>query len=134
MAENAIIKEIICLKCKDLNTGRPRVLRPGDFADGSHWERQVEAAMGDPASYEIHRETFYSEEDENADLSKIELKEMLNMSREKVSVIAHYYGIKDDGQNRSAFIDQIAQVMAQQEQVVAKYGLAGGVDPEVSPK
>ena len=123
MAENAVIKEIICLKCKDMNTGRPRTLKPGDFPDGSHWERQVEAALGDPASYEIHRETFYSEEDEQADLSKIELKDMLTLSREKVSEIAGFYGIKDEGQNRSAFIDQIAEVMAQQEKLIVKYGL-----------
>ena len=120
MAENRVIKEIICLRSIELSTGRARVLKPGDFEDGSQWERQVEAAMGDPASYEIHRETFYSEEDEAEDLSKIELKDMTSMSRERVAEISAFYGIKDEAQGRATLIDQIAAEQELQAKVMAK--------------
>jgi len=63
MAENKVIKEIICLKSIVQETGRPRVLTPGDFSDGTRWERLVEAALADAASYEIKRETIYSDEE-----------------------------------------------------------------------
>ena len=121
MAQEKIIKEIVCLKSFVLETGRPRVLKPGDFEDGSHWERQVEAAMADAASYEIRRETIYSEEEQAEDLSKIELKDMTTMSRERVADIAVFYGIKDEGQGRAALIDQIADERSKQEEILAKH-------------
>ena len=120
MAENKVIKEIVCLKSIELSTGRPRVLKPGDFEDGLHWERQVEAAMSDPGSYEIHRETFYTEEDQAEDLSKIELKDMTTMSRERVAEIATFYGIKDESQSRATLIDQIAAEQELQAKVMSK--------------
>ena len=131
MSDSTVIKEIVCLKSIELSTGRPRVLKPGDM-DGALWERQVEAALQDPKSYEIHRETILTEEEEAADLSKVELREMFNMSREKVAIIAHFYGIKEEGQNRSSLIDQIAEVKTQQEEVARKYGIqqpAAGSEP-----
>lgn len=124
MSDNKVIKEIVCLKSVELATGRPRVLKPGDFEDGSLWERQVEAALADPASYEIHRVTVYSEEDEAEDLSKIELKDMPSMSRERVAEIAvKVYGIKDEAQSRATLIDQIAAEKAKEEKVLNKNGI-----------
>ena len=122
MAENKVIKEIVCLKSICVETGRPRILKPSDFQDGLHWERQVEAALADPASYEIHRETIYSEEQQAEDLSMIELKDMTTMSRERVAEIAAFYGIKDEGQSRSTFIDQIADEKEREEKVLSKRG------------
>lgn len=120
MAQEKIIKEIVCLRSICLETGRPRVLKPGDFADGSQWERQVEAAMGDTSSYEIRRETIYSEEEQAEDLSKVELRDMTTMSRERVAAIANFYGIKDEGQGRSTLIDQIADEREKQAQILSK--------------
>lgn len=125
MAENQVIKEIVCLKSIVLATGRPRVLKPGDFADGLLWERQVEAAMADPHSYEIHRTTIYTEEEQSVDLSKIELKDMTVMSRERVAEIATFYGIKDEGQGRASLIDQIASEKQKEEQVIARTATKG---------
>lgn len=126
MADTKVIKEIVCLKSIELHTGRPRVLKPGDFEDGSLWERQVEAAMGDPAAYEIHRETVYAEEDETEDLAKIELKDMTGMGRERVMEIAFkVYGITDEGQGRATLIDQIASEREKQEAILAKYATKG---------
>lgn len=114
MAENRVITEIICLKSIELSTGRARVLKPGDM-DGSLWDRQVEAALADTASYEIHREVVYTEEAETEDLSKIEVKEMFGMGRERVAEIAFkVYGIKDEAQTRSTLIDQITAELDKQ--------------------
>lgn len=114
MAENRVIKEIICLKSIEHETGRPRVLKPGDM-EGDLWDRQVEAALADTASYEIHREVVYTEEAETEDLSKIEVKEMFGMGRERVAEIAFkVHGIKDEGQTRTTLIDQITSEMGKQ--------------------
>jgi hypothetical protein len=126
MAENRVIKEIVCLKSIMQETGKPRVLKPTDFEDGLHWERQVEAAMGDPASYEIHRETVYTEEDEAQDLSTIDIKDMTTMSRERVSDIAvKAYGIKDEGQTRSTLIDQIVAEKEKQADILRRAQTSG---------
>lgn len=125
MAEEKVIKEIICLKSIVQETGRPRVLKPSDFEDGLHWERQVEAALGDPASYEIHRELIYTEEEQSEDFSKIELKDMTAMSRERVADIAVFYGIKDESQSRSTLIDQIASEKQKQDEVLARHATTG---------
>ena len=128
--ENKVIKEIVCLKSIELATGRPRVLKPGDFEDGALWERQVEAAMADPASYEIHRMTIYTEEQRDEDLSKIELKDMGTMSRERVAEIAEFYGIKDESQGRAALIDQIAAEKDKEAEVLKQRGLGNTSDAE----
>lgn len=129
--ENKVIKEIVCLKSTVLSTGRPRVLKPEDMS-GDLWERQVEAAMADPASYEIHRETVYSEEDEAEDLSKIELKDMPSLARERVADIAtKVYGIKDENQSRATLIDQIAAEKKLEAEVLSKNGVqSSGPDDE----
>lgn len=140
-SDNKVIKEIVCLKSIQVETGRPRVLKPGDFESGEHWERQVEAALSDPASYEIHRETIYAEEERDEDLSKIELKDMPGMSRERVAEIAEFYGIKDEGQGRAALIDQIAAEKLKEEAVLSRHltqgqalgdpvGTTGGAGPD----
>jgi hypothetical protein len=126
MANEKIIKEIICLKSICQETGKPRVLKPSDFTDGTMWERQVEAAMGDAASYEIRREVIYTEEEQAVDLSKIELKDMTTMSRERVAEIATFYGIRDEGQGRATLIDQIADERTKQDEVLKKH------QPEIS--
>ena len=121
--QNTVIKEIVCLRSIVVETGRPRVLKPGDFEEGSQWERQVEAAMADSASYEIHRETIYSEEEQESDLSKIELKDMTTMGRERVADIAAFYGIKDEGQGRSTLIDQIAAEKEKEADILQQRGI-----------
>ncbi len=120
MAAEQVIKEIVCLKSIQLETGRPRVLKPSDFSEGLHWERLVEVAMAEPASFEIHRDTIYTEEQQSEDLSKVELKDMTTMSRERVAEVANFYGIKDEGQGRSTLIDQIASEKEQEAKVLAK--------------
>ncbi len=127
MAETKIIEEIVCLKSIVQETGRPRVLKPSDFEDGTQWERQVEQALGDAASYEIRRKVVYSEDEQNEDLSKIELKDMTIMSRERVAEIAAFYGIKDEGQGRASLIEQIAGEKEREEQILAK-ALTSGKD------
>lgn len=125
MAEQKIIKEIVCLKSIVQETGRPRVLKPSDFEDGSQWDRQVEQALGDAASYEIRREVIYSEEEQNEDLSRIELKDMTVMSRERVAEIAAFYGIKDESQSRSTLIEQIAGEKQREEDILTKLQTTG---------
>lgn len=129
MANKQIIKEIVCLKSIHLDTGRARVLKPSDFEDGTVWERLVEAAEKDAASYEIHRDTIYTEEQQDEDLSQIELKDMTSMGRERVAEIAHFYGIKDEGQGRSALIEQIAAEKDMEAQILAKHVTAVPTNP-----
>jgi hypothetical protein len=118
--QNRII-EIICLSSNTRN-GRHRVLKPGDFKDGAMWDFQVQTALKYPSRYEIHRQTIDSVEAQELDISKIELREMKGMSRERVSEIAEFYGIADMGQGRSALIDQIASERDQQTAVLEKHG------------
>ena len=123
MAKQQVIKEIVCLKSIVQETGRARVLKPSDFEDGTHWERIVEAAEKDASSYEIHRDTVYTEEERDEDLSKVELKDMTTMGRERVAEIAAFYGIKDEGQGRATLIDQIAAEKEKEADVLAKRGV-----------
>jgi len=131
MNESKVIKEIVCLKSIELSTGKPRVLKPSDFEDGTQWERIVEAALTDAASYEIRRETIYTEEEQQADLSQIELKDMVVMSRERVADIATFYGIKDEGQGRATLIDQIAGEKEKEAEVMKR--VAFPPHPPVKP-
>jgi len=42
------------------------------------------------------------------------------MSRERVAVIAEFYGIKDEGQGRATLIDQIASEKEKEAEVMRK--------------
>lgn len=130
MNENKVIKEIVCLKSIELSTGKPRILRPSDFEDGTQWERIVEAALTDASSYEIRRETIYTEEEQQIDLSRIELKDMTTMSRERVAEIGTFYGIKDEGQSRATYIDQIAGEKEKESAVLKRSGVVPNAPSE----
>lgn len=118
-----VIKEIVSLRCKDLTTGRNRVFTPEQFEDPLHWERIVEEAENNPKGFEIHRTEVVTEREQNEDMSKITLKQLYSMSREKVADVAVFYGFKDEGQRRNVLIDLIAPAMEAAKKSAASHGL-----------
>ena len=99
------IKEIICLRTKDLSTGRARVLRPEDYEEPEFWERIVEEAENNPKNFEIHREETVSEEQQTNELALVTVRDLYFMSREKLSRVAEFYGVPDTGQKRATLAD-----------------------------
>ena len=117
------ITEIICLRSKDLETGRSRILRPTDYEDVSLWERIVEEAENSPKNFEIRREEVVTENEQADELSRVTVGELYRMSREKVSRVAAFYGIPDEGQKRNALLDILApQVRAAHDRMKQNEG------------
>ena len=99
------IIEIVCLRSKDLETGRARVLRPSDYEDASLWERIVEQAEESPKNFEIRREEVLTTGDQENELALVRVKDLHFMSREKLSRVAEFYGVPDEGQKRKILLD-----------------------------
>lgn len=99
------IIEIICLRSKDLGTGRARVLKPSDYTDVALWDRIVEEAENNPKNFEIRREEVLSQGDQENELALVKVKHLYSMSREKLSRVAEFYGIPDEGQRRKTLLD-----------------------------
>lgn len=116
------IKEIVCLRSKVQKTGRARIITPSDV-NGEVWERLVDVANAQPKHFEIHRDLVQTQADKVKDYDNINLGAMFTMPREKVAVIADYYGIADTGQGRAALIDQIKAERMRQKEILAKEAL-----------
>ena len=99
------IIEIVCLRSKDLETGRARVLRPSDYEDVALWERIVEQAEESPKNFEIRREEVLATGDQENELALVKVKDLHFMSREKLSRVAEFYGVPDEGQKRKILLD-----------------------------
>lgn len=99
------IIEIVCLRSKDLETGRARVLRPSDYEDVALWERIVEQAEESPKNFEIRREEVLTTGDQENELALVKVKDLHFMSREKLSRVAEFYGVPDEGQKRKILLD-----------------------------
>ena len=99
------IIEIVCLRSKDLETGRARVLRPSDYEDATLWERIVEQAEESPKNFEIRREEVLTTGDQENELALVRVKDLHFMSREKLSRVAEFYGVPDEGQKRKILLD-----------------------------
>ncbi len=123
MAVSTRILEIVSLQCKDMETGRPRVFKPGDFENPLHWERLVEESERFPKMFDVRRELVESEEERAVDLSAVPLKKLYQMTREACAEVGAYYGIKDEGQRRSVLIDQIADEIKKQADSKTRLGL-----------
>ena len=99
------IIEIVCLRSKDLETGRARVLRPSDYEDVALWERIVEQAEESPKNFEIRREEVLTTGDQENELALVKVKDLHFMSREKLSRVAEFYGVPDEGKKRKILLD-----------------------------
>ena len=112
------IIEIVCLRSKDLETGRARVLRPSDYEDVALWERIVEQAEESPKNFEIRREEVLTTGDQENELALVKVKDLHFMSREKLSRVAEFYGVPDEGQKRKILLDiLIPHVQEEQERL-----------------